>query len=417
MITNPKKLMAIYNSNAATVANSLAAAQYYAMARNLDPAHIQGYDLGEAANISGATNRDAFRAGALTQIRDYIINNSIEAVLLSIGCPAHMDTVDGTGTSSKSLCRVIGDAPRVLAGVATTGPACGKPNRQATVYGRGGSAAIHKSWTQVRMRIGNTDTSGYGYDYRTVPDSTSFGASKQTPCGRLGYHNGDPTTDSLALAQRCVDDAIWFEQNGNPADEPFLFGFADRSALLEQGNIWDAWQQLHEHVGIAHVYDGDYLNAANTKHAAQNWSWELPEVTILNQAAWLMGGGPNIELWGWLGAGFNNNDNAYLPSVSFKRGGWMFESTSSFVSKYAIPAGACAAIGPIGEPYPPGLPEIGGLVYFLLRNFSLEEATVATMSYNGNADQCEVCGDPYYSPLNKIRYSKTGGMSAGGDGA
>lgn len=413
MITNPKKLMVIYNSNAATITNSLAAAQYYAAARNLDTTHIQGYDFGIAANIVGAAARDAFRAGALTQIRDYIINNSIEAVLLSIGCPESYDTVDGTATPYKSLCRVIGDAAGILAGVATTGPHCGKPNRQLVTYGPQGNAATHKSWTQVKMRIGNTDAHGYSYDYRTAPNV----GAKQTPCGRLGFHNADPTTDSLAVAQRCVDDAIWFERNGNPADEPFLFGFSDRAALLEQGNIYDAWRQLHEHVGTVHVYDGDYLNAANTKHVAQNWSWSLPDVTIPDQATWLMGGGPNIELWGWLGTGFNNNNNAYLPSVTFKRGGWMFESTSSFVSRHAIMAGACAAIGPLGEPFTPGLPEIGGLVYFLLRNFSLEEATIATMSYNGSADQCEVWGDPYYSPLNKIRYSKLGGVSAGMNGA
>lgn len=406
MIVNPKKMMVIYNTHAATIANSQAAAEYYAAARGLDSAHVQGYDLGNAANIVGTVARDAFRAGALTDIQAYITANSIEAVLLSIGCPNQMDTVDGGATPYKSLCRVIGDAGYILAGPATRGPACGKRNVQQTVYGRDGIEGTHKSWIQVRMRnLG--DTAPYSYDPRTA--GAVFGHT-QIPCGRLGYHNADPVQDSLAIAQRCVDDAIWFEQNGNPANEPFLFGFADRTLLMEQGNVWDAWNQLHEHVGTAHVYDGNYLNAANTKYAAQNWSWPLPTVTIPDQATWLMGGGPALELWGWLGTGFNNNNSAWTPSATFRRGGWMFETTSTFVSKYAITQGGCAAIGPLSEPYNVGLPEIGGVVFYLIRGFSLEEAVLATMAENGNADQCEVWGDPYYSPLAKVPYGKQAGV-------
>lgn len=407
MIANPKKLMLIHNTR---FANSLTAAQYYASKRGCDTAHIQGYDLGIAANIVGATDRDAFRAGALTQIRNYILANGIEAVLLSIGCPGQMDTVNGTATPYKSLCRVIGDADRILNGVATTGPNCGKPNLQETAYGPDGVAGTHKSWTRVRMRVAGPANSGYGYDYRTVANYN--GVYKQTPCGRLGYHEADPAGDSLTIAQRCVDDAVWFEQNGNPASEPFLFGFSDRAGLLEQGNIWEAWNQLHEHVGTVHVYDGNFQNAALSKYSAQNWSWSLPTVTISDQATWLLGGGPALELWGWLGTGLENNVFNWLPSATFKRGGWMFESTSTFGSRSCINRGGCAAIGPMSEPYAAGLPEIGSLVYFLLRNFSLEEATIATMSYNGPADQCEVWGDPYYSPLNKIRYGKLAGVAS-----
>lgn len=414
MIANPKKLMVIHNTQ---YANSLTAAQYYAAARGLDTAHIQGYDLGTSDTITSPTARDAFRAGALAAINTYIINNNIEAVLLSICCPAGYDTGDGSGLPIKSLCRVIGDAPQVLAGIATTGPRCDKPNLQQTEYGPGGVVGTHVPWYRIRLFNTNAVSSGYCTDWRNAANGTQWGAPyyKQIPCGRLGYHNADLSTDSLATAQRCVDDAVWFEQNGNPANEPFLFGFSDRTALMEQGNIWDAWNMLHEHVGTVHAYDGDYANLAATKYAARNWSWPQPAITIPDQATWLMGGGPNIELWGWLGTGLNNNNDVYLPSVTFKRGSWMFESTSQFVSKHAIPAGACAAILPLAEPTSTGLPEISGLVYFLLRNFSLEEATIATMSFNGSADQCEVWGDPYYSPLNKVRYSKAGAAAGSGD--
>jgi hypothetical protein len=421
MIINPKKILVCYNTaagiSAQARADSQEAAEYYATMRNLDPVHVQGFDFGSVDTIAAPTGRDAFRAGALAAIDAYITANAIEGVLLSINCPSGYGTGAAETYPNKALCRVVGDSTRILAGAATQGPLCGLPNYATETYGPG-EDATKEPWYRVRLRVANNATPPFCYDIRNAANNTIWGAPhyKQTPCGRLGYHSG--FSDSLSIAKRCVDDAVWFEQNGNPANEPFLFGFSTRTTdgFLGQGHIWDAYRQLHAHVGAVHTYDGNWNNTASRKYAANDWSWEQPEITIPDQATWLMGGGPNIELWGWLGTGFENNGSAYLSSVTFKRGAFMFESTSAKVSHHSLPNGACACIIPYTEPTTAGLPEIGGLVYFMLRGFSLEEATIATMIYSGNSEMAEVWGDPYYSPLNKIRYSKTGGISVGGNG-
>lgn len=413
--------MVVHNTQ---YANSKTVADYYAAVRGLDTAHVQGYDFGTADIITSPTNRNAFRNGVLTQIRDYIQANGIEGVAVSINCPLRYEfdeTISPDYDGEASFCRVIGGADRIVTLGGNT-----QPFNQMNIMG--GTATYWppgstngKFWVTQRLQIYPTFPA-YCYDYRVngkIPINDGAGPIAYTyvPCGRIGYHVG-MGSDDAALAMRCIDDAVWFEQNGNPAAETMLFGFSSRAGTIMWGNVWQAYHYLTGRINCE-TYDGNFNNSSGSKYSTHAWGFEKPAITIANQATWLQGGGPTKILWGWLGAGFENNGAAYLPSVSFRRGAWMFEATSSNVSGISLTAGACAAVCPVQEPYTDGLPEISGLTWLLLHGFSLEEATICstlTSTYGGRS--IEVWGDPFYSPLNKVILGKTlaAGMSASGHG-
>lgn len=391
--------MVIHNT---TYANSLTAANYYVAARGLSASHVQGYALG-SVDIIPLASRDAFISGTLTQIRDYIDANGIEGVVLSINCPRTL-TVDSGGLPAesyqKSLCKIIGNARHYVS--------LGGSN---STYANDFVIPANTGWPIPNPNPGNQWnhvsprqpllTNQRIYDLRQIVMSDGL---LPIPCGRMGWKTaGSVGSDSLALAKQHVDDAVWFENNGNPANEPVLIGMSDRATdgYISFGNFFHAYKLLEGRGPLLHTYEGNYAGTAARTYSARPWGFTKPNITITNQVGFLTGGGPVHSLWGWLGGGLENTGNVYLPSVSFKRGSWMYEATSTAVSQYSLGAGACACIAPLSEPLTAGIPETSSFLEHLMRGMCFMEAEMATTS--GSLMVSETWGDPLYSPFTKLR--------------
>lgn len=423
MILDKEKVFVIYNTDDAS-GDSQTVAEYYATARGLTSAYVQGFALGTTDVILYAAAA-AYRAGVLTDIKTAIdAAGDIEGIVISINCPIEVDLDNAVGNylDKASLCKTIGSIDRVV----------GAPNVLPLIdveltyrdidYIDGQNEGPTYDAVDVMRRHYGPSTGGtlgapeHLKDGTPVPDWRNAGSlrgEKTLPCGRLGHHSG--FTDSAVLAIRCIDDAIWFEQNGDPSISPILIGMAERATNLLHCNGYDVYHLLNGKISPIHTYDGDYGNNASSKYAAHNYTYDLPVITIPDQATWLSGGGPVIDLWGWLGTGFENNGDVYKDSVNFLRGAWMFESTSTDVSSNSLLNGACCSIGPIMEPTVSGVPTINGLARMLLQGYSMMEAEMC--SYPLASAQIswhpEVWGDPLYTPMGALAFSRHGGSVSG----
>jgi hypothetical protein len=181
-----------------------------------------------------------------------------------------------------------------------------------------------------------------------------------------------------------------------------------RSTYIEHGNVYESWQ-LAINAGCANTltYDGDHDYSVGSRWQDHDWGYAEPAWTIPDTQAWHHGDGPLKELWGWIGTGYENHDAGAFLSANFLRGAWMFESTSANVSGQALTYGACAAICPTQEPLSIGVPEISGLMTYLLMGFSMEEACQMSCSYSV-ASSTEVWGDPFYTPFKRIKTTCVG---------
>lgn len=414
MILDPTKTVVIYNT-ADTSGGSQSVAEYYAAARNLG--HVLGVDLGLTYVIPYAS-MPAFRVGALTTIRDYLDANAIEGVVLSINCPKMAQARPYTDwTDISSLCKIIGNCWDVIA-TADTQP-------KNTLYrGIWRMTALDGSYDAAYQSF-NVYESALSYDYNVAApvsprridwrQSPHYGGTKTIPCGRLGLPTGT-FADDATLALRCIDDAVWYERNGDPGASTMLFGLSSRGAdpatyaPLTVGNVAFAHHVLASLVCGVEVYDGNYAGVAGTKYAAHNWQFAQPTITIPDAVTFLAGSGPVKSVWGWLGTGAENTGTAFTGSVQFERGGWMFESTSTDVSKHALSVGACACICPVTEPGVSGLPEIGGLSRQLARGMSMMEAELcsgAPQFVQVSGLYAEAWGDPLYTPFSGSRRGRS----------
>lgn len=392
-------------------ANSQTVAEYYATARGIPAGNVQGFALGTASTI-GTTNatRDTFRNGVLTDIRDYCTANAIESVALSICCPRfyghdpeNLTRPEGIYNSDRysAFCRTISDADRIVTVGGAQAARTLMPINSSHTLNFGGA----KSATGFRLKNGTV----FIFDWR---DATLTAAYDHVFCGRLGYSTGTLSTDSVSLAERCIDDAIWYEENGDPATSPIIFGMSTRTTYLEHGNVYAAWRNA-VNTGCRNTlkYDGDHDNTPSSKWSGHDWGYDEPEWDIPDTQVWLNGGGPLFDMWGCLGTGLENNagevSDLAVNSVNIQRGAWVFESTSTNVSGQCIPHGLTAAICPLQEPYSNGVPEISGLMQYLLMGFSIEEACVMSCSYT-QACSTEVWGDPYYTPFKNLKFGSYG---------
>lgn len=402
------KVAVIHNTQ---YANSQEVAEYYATARGIPAGNVQGFALGTAA-IIGSTNasRDTFRNGVLTNIRDYCSSNGIEAVALSICCPRRYghdpENVTRPGVVYASdrysaFCRAISDADRIVTVGGSQAAQTLLPVNASFQMNFGGT----KSASGIRLNNGTS----FLFDWRGATLSAAY---DHVFCGRLGYGNETISADSVALAKRCIDDAIWYETNGNPATSPIIFGMSTRTGYLEHGNVYAAWRKA-VNAGCLNTlkYNGDHDNSAGSLWSAHDWGYAEPSWDIPDTQVWLNGGGPVFDMWGCLGTGLENNAgevaNLAVNSVSIQRGAWVFESTSSNVSGQCIPHGLTAAVCPVQEPFSTGVPEISGFMQYLLMGFSMEEACVMSCRYTG-ACSTEVWGDPFYSPFANFPFGSYG---------
>lgn len=397
-------------------ANSQEAAEYYATARGISAGNVQGFAMGTGV-IAGTTNatRDTFRNGVLTDMRDFCTANGIEMVVLSICCPRRyghnpeyvLQQGEFDPYKYSAFCGAISDADRIV----TLGgaQAAEKLLNVGNFYLNFGGA---KTALAMRLRSGGnlaTDSGTPIFDWR---GSTLTANYKHVFCGRLGYATSALADDSVALAKRCVDDAIWYEANGNPQTSPVMFGMSTRVTLLEHGNVYSAWRSA-VNTGIRNTlsYNGNHDGEASSKWAADDWGYPEPEWSISDTPAWLHGDGPVKDIWGCVGTGMENNagDIIQMPvtSANIQRGAWVFESTSDNTSGQCIPHGLTAAICPVQEPYAVGVPEISGLVQYLLMGFSITEAADMSSKYF-QAISYEAWGDPLYKPFNNFRFGCAG---------
>ena len=406
-------IMVIYNSNAATSVNSLEVANYYAAARGIPSGNIQGYDLGTDITI-GTTDaaRDAFRAGALTDIQAFMAANSITGIALSVGCPYKYltdETVDNSDAGEvckyyRSLSQIIANAEDILAGTSA----------------EKGSGQINSDMVQTR---GVYDVDNHTVQHTLVRNNAFVQVGTWTDitdntypirfCGRLGQpYNTTLANEGVTTAKRCVDDAIWFEENGVMSEEPWLFGYSDRNIgyTMNQTNVYLAYKKLAPFVGQIHSYDGNHADAPNSKYAWKNHRWEQPEITIPDQVTWMFGGGPVIDVFGHIGVGFENSVGSnYLPSVNIRRGGLMFETTSSNPSKWCIEGGGCCAVCPDMEPCASGLPDPVLLVQSLARGKTVAEAALEAANTRSQLSTT-VIGDPFYTPFINVANTYIGSI-------
>jgi hypothetical protein len=401
------KVAVIYNSQ---YANSQDVAEYYADARGINPAFVQGYDLGTGL-IAGTTNaaRDTFRNGPLTAIRDFCTENSIEAVAVSICCPRRygynpeyvLQQGEYDTKQYSAFCRAITDADRIVT-LGGTRPAKPLLRIAYQILSFGGTK------TTSCMRL--TDVAGnLIFDWRGADLLESY---RHILCGRLGHAAETLATDDVALAKRCIDDALWYEINGDPTQSPIMFGMSTRIGGLSHGNVYAAYRSAIN-TGLKNLltYDGNFNNNPDSKWAADDWGYSEPTWTIPDTGVWFGGGGPIVDIWGCVGTGLENNAGAVgnLPvnSVNIQRGAWVFESTSSNVSGVCIPHGLTAAVCPVQEPYGNGVPEISGLFHYLLMGFSIEEACVMSCEHTFSSST-EVWGDPFYTPFKRLKFGNAG---------
>lgn len=409
MISSYKNIAVLYNSDDST-GDSQAAAEYLADARGIPPGNVGGVAFGTTYNIAYA-DAAAYRAGALTDANTFLTSlSTVEGVVVSINCPHWIKLIEaGAYGDYSGFCKVIGNVDYVI-----SGPDIGAQN---TMYFHnvevdnldGSNSGSYTTWYR---HYGPWNNYEIVKDWRNAYFFGSHGTSY--PCGRLGYSTGS-FDDDLDLAKRCIDDAIWAENNINPLEEPILTGLSYRNTYLTIGEVMQAYTYLLDR-GFKNLltYHGNYADDANSKYSYYSYSFPLPDITIPDQVTWLQGGGPLTTLWGWVGTGFENNGNAYLPSVNFKRGAWMFESTSGDVSKYSLLNNACACIIPVREPTTSGVPQIDGLIRLLLQGYSMMEADYAAQtgpSYLYHRFS-EAWGDPTYSPLASVGMLNRAGLTA-----
>lgn len=404
---NWSKVAVFYNTQYAA---SQEVAEYYADARGIPAGNVQGFALGTNA-IIGTTNatRDTFRNGVLTAIRDFCATNLIEAVALSICCPRRyghnpeyvLQVGEFDPKKYSAFCRTISDADRIV----TLG---GSQAAQTLMpINTSHSMTFDGAKTAIGFRLKNGVN--FIFDWR---EATLTAAYDHVFCGRLGYGTGTIAADSVELAKRCIDDAIWYETNGDPTISPIIFGMSTRTTYLEHGNVYAAWRKA-VNAGCKNTlkYNGDHDNAPGSKWSGHSWGYPEPEWDIPDTAIWLHGGGPIFPMWGCLGTGLENNGGEVaslaVNSVDIQRGAWVFESTSSNVSGQCIPHGLTAAVCPLQEPFSTGVPEISGFMQYLLMGFSIEEACVMSCSFS-QACSTEVWGDPYYTPFNNLVFGNYG---------
>lgn len=459
MIIDRKKVLVLHNT---AYSSSKTVADYYVAARGLDPAHVLGFDFGTSGYI---TDLSGFIASTLSPIANYIDANGIRAVVLSINIPTKVRqfVTSPQYNGDSSLCRAISFAREIIA-----------TNNARPVH-----------WLRVNAKFISSTGFATISDAALTPTDYIFNFVDDTPpsppgipCGRLGYHAGMGSDDS-ALAIRCIDDAIYYERNGNPRAEAVVFGLSTRVAYMTQGNAYLAYSAMRSAIATAHVYDGNFDNRSSASYSAGYtslpWSFSRPPVTIPSASQFLLsgrtlikttgsgsfsagetvqsgtatgvvridGGGGSVILergassagwnvganlvglssgtsrvisavqigsgtptpipvWGWIGLGAENIGDAWADSVSFSRGSWMLESTSSGISKYSLARGACCAVVPIQEPYNLGLPMLGSFASRLIDGYSIEEAVFASTLTGQYANSCEVWGDPLYSPFDRI---------------
>lgn len=458
MIIDRKKILVLHNT---AYSSSKTVADYYVAARGLDPAHVIGINFGTSDTITDLTSLSSM----LSTIANSVATNGIQAIVLSINIPARVRhyVTSPQYNGDSALCRVIGNASQVLSSGGE------KPNHRPQVGARFISSTGFATISDAALTA-----SEYVFNWldHVQPSPASL------PCGRLGYHAGMGSDDS-ALAIRCIDDAIYYERNGNPRAEAVVFGLSTRVAYMTHGNAYLAYSAMRSAIATAHVYDGNFDNRSSASYSAGYtslpWSFSRPPVTIPSASQFLLsgrtlikttgsgsfeagetvqsgtatgvvridGGGGSVVLergassvgwniganlvglssgtsrvisavqigsgtptpipvWGWIGLGAENIGDAWADSVSFSRGAWMLESTSSGVSKYALSRGACCAVVPVQEPYNLGLPMLGSLASRLIDGYSIEEAVFASTLEGVYGNSVEVWGDPLYSPFDRI---------------
>lgn len=408
MAIDPKKILVVYNTSNA---QSLANADYYAVARSLGvntagyyrlgvpftAASSLGWPTGNAAGgakelVCAASQRpggilnEAAYVGQrfIDAIRAMVANNGIEAVLF------------------ESLC------PKSAIATSITGPFEAYVTDSAAGYDPGSVTY------SMLSRVFETPIVGGGNTYQVTPWPVLFpllSVKKLTgfqllPWGRIGYWGCAP-----ADIVRIVTDALWAESQDNTA-KLHIVGGVSYNSINHKVNDDITAHKLFNQAGynVAH-FDVD---AAYPEYSAStlNFTSFTGGVLPISPFALSISSPAGNDYASFQAGGFVYNN--YTP----QRGSWglwwaSFASNFGEMALKRVGANGSTAVGvfaTVAEPYDVGLPKHAVLAACLLSGASLMEALWAGRN---NGSNTTVLGDPLYRPylaskLNRFNTSTLG---------
>lgn len=365
-----EKILWVTNDSYKTLGDS--AIDAYAAAWGIqDTSHRLSFPFGSTDGT--AINQTTFT----TTVSNYVRDNDIDIVLLSLGCPV---SFQGAG----------GD---LLSFVAN----CGK----------------------LRSVVGGGGHSPLGTSSREVPLKTSWHDTAMVPCGRLGRPivealGSESISELVTMAQKSV--AVGKTDN---TDKRFLFGFCSRGGVeaLTNRNHKNAWQVA---VDYGFKNRANYVNTDTALQVSGMPSFVRPAQVaeqVPNSWASIKAGTTTPKLsyflhWDVSNINFDGSPGNYTPTMANSLQpdpdyGVTFSWTSfGFqTGRRQLQLGACAMIGSYCEPYAFNLPAMDALLALVLSGLRLCEAVCfAGVPADGSPEgfgmpHYGVYGDPLGAPF------------------
>lgn len=372
MFYDNQKVLVIYNTNPAKISSvdageldtfSSDIADWYIATRGLNAAHKYGVDLGTATKFAINPTNDSW----LATLRTYIIDNAIQIVLLSAGCP-HIATVSDYADD------VTMDS--YLGGI--SGYAAFSDRLSSAEYDR------------LTITYGSSETRFYSFEGVSWLDTTSL-----RPYGRIGYIAGSGK-ETTSETKRYVTDAMETEASitnySDVVPGTMHFGMYDRSLPYITGIQSEDAALLTESYGIV------------VKRYLKTYSadWGVAPTFDYNSADMIDGLPAASEtLFCTIGAAIVNEveGSAWPGYYTWAKGAFTYEDTSFGVrtGQNCLVNGGCAAIGTVLEPYAINTPDKLEFIKSMLQGNPICIA-------NGQADcrwshMQSVIGDPLYAPF------------------
>lgn len=415
------KVLLVVNSNAAVDTASNAAADYYIAARGLTSRKL-AFDMGSstdrvgvvsAGTASGGTYVDSAwtcsTAGAyagqgfLTALRNYILDNAIDAVVLSSHTPTEVSYCNVAQLAGAAVWLVSSAGQTYLAGESWVSVPGHLDLSQASPTAPWGSNIYARPGGGLYVLDGSNPVgyrpNGIGSSSRCWESNTRL----RVPSGRLGWIDNRIhaalTSESLAEAQRMIDDAVWAEGQDNTVKRHFMMNGVYGANTADVGRA-TTWTLAAFDVPFRDMY------------APGGWSGDvnLPPTRQGVLTSTSVNGFPQIysgseACFGFLSMGGPPAGPVSTPSYALVlsgapvlRGAWAVHHGSAsglMWDSLAYLGLGCAGVRNRDEPYTTGIVETQYMVGVLMSGFCFAEAVFYSDSTGGH--QC-VTGDPLYAP-------------------
>lgn len=381
---DPAHTLLIANTDASV---SVQAADWYQARRGIG--HRIDMDLG-GTNVNVSSAHPIVNA-----VNSYRDSHRIECVIASADCPWMLN--------GKEFSAALASPTQVLPWQAFSGSGRWGDRLPTKSAWGGGSYMRPSAYTQLE----NPNAPVYAPDGkgRYVIDDIDNWHLKQNSLNRyspvahgcLGYtfSYGNPRLNTLTNIQRMVEDCIWAESQPKTSKKLQL-GFGTYTADGSKEVQWYAWQ-IAKAAGLQTGYYRKQANLAGIDPVA--WLGQFEDTTETDFFA----GTGYAEGDVYLGSAVINLPTYYQGatfhnSLYPRRGAWGFNWCSggrTFVDNLIYRGGA-AGIGPMFEPYVPGLADDASILSLALKGYSLSEVAFYT-SQRGWA--FTAWGDPLYRPF------------------